>query len=262
MQPEDLERLDTPPLDAPLEAPMFAPPAVPERDPFWGYYDLLLVLGLLFAFILVVVFATGVIMRFHPGLSPTRPEIALPFQFAVYAVIYLAILIPFKLRYDRPVLSSLGWRSTNVNLLGVGVAGILLAIGLNVLATLIHTPQVATPFEDLVTTPFWIALLAFTAVVAGPLFEEMMFRGFLQPLFSRTFGTVLGILLTALLFGGLHASEYKYAWQYVAAISIVGIVLGTLRARTNSIIPGTVMHGCFNLVSVVSLVNEKILHHK
>ena len=47
------------------------------------------------------------------------------------------------------------------------------------------------------------------------------------------------------------------AWQYVAAISVVGVVLGIVRMRTKSIIPGTVMHGCFNAVSVVGLIATK-----
>jgi membrane protease YdiL (CAAX protease family) len=67
----------------------------------------------------------------------------------------------------------------------------------------------------------------------------------------------LGIGFTALLFGCLHAYEYQFAWQYVAAIGIVGVALGTLRAKTNSTIPGTVMHGCFNAVAVVGLIGAK-----
>jgi membrane protease YdiL (CAAX protease family) len=114
----------------------------------------------------------------------------------------------------------------------------------------------------LMTTPLSVALLAITAVALAPLFEEMVFRGFLQPLLSRTFGVVLGVFSTALLFGCLHGKEYQWAWQYIVAITIVGIALGTLRAKTNSIIPGIVMHGCFNSVSVVGLLAAKYITHK
>jgi hypothetical protein len=99
-----------------------------------------------------------------------------------------------------------------------------------------------------------MALLAITAVILAPLFEEMLFRGFLQPLLSRTFGIIAGVLITAVLFGSLHAFEYMKVWQYVAAVTVVGIVLGIVRVRTNSIIPGVVMHGCFNAVSVIALI--------
>jgi membrane protease YdiL (CAAX protease family) len=233
-----------------------------EREPFWNYGDLLLMIGLLFISLLLAGLAAREWVQFHPNLKKDLTDLALPFQFVAYALVYFCFFLVFKLRYDRPVFESLGWRKSGYNLLAAGLGGVLLAFGIAYLASLIHTPKVDTPFEDLVKTPLSMALLALTAVVLAPLFEEMIFRGFLQPLFSRTLGAGLGIFLTAVLFGGLQASEYQKAWQYVAAITIVGIVLGILRAKTNSIIPGTVMHGCFNAVSVVGLFAAKYVTHK
>ena len=269
MQPEDLERVDAPPVEpaadpfwqAPAPDPVFTQPQ-PEREPFWGYADLLLIVGLCFVSLLIAYVAIGGWVHFHPSLKNDMLQFALPLQFLAYALIYLSFFLVFKLKYDRPVLSSLGFRRTSHSLLAAGAGGVLLAFGIGIVANFIHTPKVDTPFDQLVKTPLSFALLALTAVVAAPLFEEMMFRGFLQPLVSRTLGPMLGILLTALLFGGLHASEYEFAWQYVAAISIVGIALGVLRFKTNSTLPGTVMHGCFNAVSVVGLFATKYLPHK
>ena len=85
----------------------------------------------------------------------------------------------------------------------------------------------------------------------------MFFRGFIQPLLSRSLGTVAGILLTACLFGALHGFEYQWVWQYALFITAAGVVFGWLRARTNSIIPSTIMHGCFNAVSVIALAFGK-----
>ena len=56
--------------------------------------------------------------------------------------------------------------------------------------------------------------------------------------------------------------EYQDAWQYVVGVTLVGVALGAVRAKTDSIIPGTVMHGCFNAVSVVGLVATKYFPHK
>jgi uncharacterized protein len=95
------------------------------------------------------------------------------------------------------------------------------------------------------------------AIVFAPVFEELFFRGFVQPLLSRTLGTLAGIVITALLFGALHGFEYSWVWQYTVFISLVGIVLGFVRARTGSTIPSTVMHGFFNAVSVVALAFGK-----
>jgi membrane protease YdiL (CAAX protease family) len=266
MQPEDLDRTEGPliePDSVPLWEPLpsFTKPPE-ERDPFWGYADLLLLIGLLFMSVMVVGVAASAWVHFHPSLRNDLTALALPMQFVVYALVYVCFFLLFKYRYDRPVFQSLHWCKTGTNLLMAGLGGVLLAFGIGIVASSLNTPKVDTPFDQLVKTPWSFALLAITAVVFAPLFEEMVFRGFLQPLFSRTFGVAAGIGLTALLFGGLHAPEYQFAWQYVAAITVVGIALGILRAKTNSIIPGTVMHGCFNSVSVVGLLATKYITHK
>src|SRR5581483_10141145 len=113
------------------------------------------------------------------------------------------------------------------------------------LGDLLKTPKIALPFEKLTNTPASLTFFAIVAIVLAPFFEELFFRGFVQPLLSRTFGTVAGILITAGLFGTLHGFEYSWVWQYAVFISLAGAVFGWLRARTNSIVPSTVMHGCF-----------------
>jgi uncharacterized protein len=98
-------------------------------------------------------------------------------------------------------------------------------------------------------------------VMIAPLFEELWFRGFLQPLLCRSLGTVLGIVITGALFGSMHLFEYSNAWQYGVAIALVGIALGYVRLRSGSIIPSIVMHACFNSMSVISLVATKYAKH-
>lgn len=256
MQPEDLEGLDAAP-ELQVDEPVFRMPPAEKREPFWDYFDLLIVVGLgAAAFLLVNVVGAAWIYA-NPKLQKDMTPLMMPLQYLAYGLIYLCFYCLFKFKYDKPVLRSLACVRTHTNLLTVGAGGVMLAMGLAVVANFLHTPKVDTPFDELAKTPFALFVLAFTAVVAAPFIEEMVFRGFLQPLFSRTFGAALGILMTALLFGGLHAQEYQKAWQYVAAISIVGIVLGIVRLKTKSLIPGIVMHGCFNAVSVAGLIAAK-----
>jgi membrane protease YdiL (CAAX protease family) len=269
MQPEDSENVETAPEESVSAAvPEWLPPDTiftkppVEREPFWDYFDLFLMIGLMFASLVVVLFAARGWTRIHPSGKNDLTDIALPVQFAVYGMVYVCFYVLFKLRYDRPVFRSLGFVKTGTNLVAAGAGGVLLAFAIDMIAALIHTPKVDTPFDELLKTPISVAMLAVTAVVAAPLFEEMVFRGFLQPLVSRTVGAAAGIVLTAALFGGVHASEYQFAWQYVAAITIVGIVLGVMRARTKSTIPGTVLHGCFNAVPIVALIISKFIPHK
>jgi membrane protease YdiL (CAAX protease family) len=100
-------------------------------------------------------------------------------------------------------------------------------------------------------------LFGVMAVTLAPFFEELVFRGFLQPLLTRSLGSIAGVVITGAVFGSLHAPEYSFAWQYAVAVSLVGMVLGWVRVRSQSIIPCTVMHGAYNSVFVVALVVSK-----
>jgi membrane protease YdiL (CAAX protease family) len=241
---------------------MPAPEAVPERQPFWSYADLALLTGLLAASIALVLLLTAIAALVIPALHNDITPILLPMQLLLYVFIYLCLFLLFKFRYNRPVFASLGWRRAGPHPLLLVAFGVALAIVESVVAEAIHTPKVDTPIEQFTRTPVMLALFAITAITVGPLFEEMIFRGFLQPLFSRTFGVVAGVLLTAAIFGALHGPEYSWAWQYALAVTVAGAVFGWVRARTQSIIPATILHGSYNAVSVVALIYMKYGPHK
>lgn len=247
MQPESTE------ISPQIEPPL--PPVV--REPFWGYTDLLIFVGLLVASVAMIVVAVGFLVAIRPKLQTDQTPLLLPTQFALYGFIYLCFYAVFRSRYGRPVLPSLGWRHSKFNLWVAGIGGVVLAFAVSGIASLLHTPKVDSPIDKLAANPVSLAIFGVMAVTIAPLFEELLFRGFIQPLLARTFGIVVGIVLTAAVFGSLHGPEYSFAWQYVVAITLVGIVLGWIRARADSIVPSTVMHGCYNAIFVIALAVTK-----
>ena len=243
---------------SPLESAINASaPEMPVRVPFWGYLDVALVMGLLVASVAIILLVVGAFVFMYPNLKYNQGPLLLPTQFALYAFLYLSFRLVFGFKYGQPVFASLGWRRSKFNLAIAAVGGVLLAFLVSALAYLLHTPQVPSPVESLMSSPALLAVFGVMAITVAPLFEELLFRGFLQPLLSRTFGVVAGILITAVVFGSLHAPEYSFAWQYAVAVSIVGAVLGWVRFASNSIIPSTVMHGSYNAVFVIALVVSK-----
>lgn len=259
MLPDPAESTSSEPM---TEEPYAAVPAAPvvlepparlpaRREPFWNYFDLLLMLGFVCAGLLGIVVIGAVFTSISPALRSDPMPLVLPLQLVFYAVIYAGFAVIFRLRYGMPVLPSLAWRRTSFHPLFAALAGLILALGLAFGASLLHTPQVPSPIEKLVNSPFSLLLFAVTAVVIAPFFEELLFRGFVQPLLSRTFGMVAGVLITAAFFGALHAPEYSWAWQYALVVSLAGVVFGWVRARTGSIVPGVVMHGFYNLAFVI-----------
>lgn len=226
------------------------PPPPPAKDPFWDYTDVLIFIGLFFGCMV----AAGVAAAFAGLTNHLTPAVALGANCIMYAAIYLSFLGIFAGRYHQPVFRALRWRLVPGKVAGWSLAGaILLTIFVQMIGNLLRTPKIETPMDEFLNSKAGLIGFGLMAVTLAPIFEELVFRGFLQPLFSRTFGVVAGIVITAVLFGALHAMEYHFVWQYIAVVSIVGLALGWIRWRTNSLIPSTIMHASYNGMLVMAV---------
>jgi ABC-2 type transport system permease protein/sodium transport system permease protein len=124
--------------------------------------------------------------------------------------------------------------------------------------TVLNTQQIATAQEMLgqfQSVPWW--LLVTTLAVAPAVFEELCFRGFLfgslQRSFPREWGTTadaLTVVISALLFGVFH--ELLFPGRLLPS-TFLGLVLGWVRLRTASVIPGMLLHALHNglLLSII-----------
>lgn len=206
---------------------------------------------------LIIAAITALILEVFPAAKKHLGLWGLLLQIVFYGLVYLGFRFTLGVRYGQPVLESLGWRRTRFSPLLAVAGGVGLAFLVALIAGLIHTPQVSTPIDLFSGSYLTLALFAVFAVVIAPITEELFFRGFLQPLFSRTFGVAVGIVITAVIFGALHAPEYSWAWQYASAVAFAGAVFGWVRYRANSIIPSTIMHGCYNSVFLIAFLVSK-----
>jgi hypothetical protein len=79
--------------------------------------------------------------------------------------------------------------------------------------------------------------------VAGlaPLFEELLFRGFLLPLLARRGRLAWALALTALLFGAIHLQPMG-----LPILCTLGFVLGLAMRQTASLRTPIVVHACWN----------------
>ena len=87
--------------------------------------------------------------------------------------------------------------------------------------------------------------------VAGlpAIFEELSFRGVLQPLLTRATGSAFwGIALTAIVFSAIHFQFYGFLPRV-----LLGALFGWLAHRTGSLIPGMAAHFANNALAAVTL---------
>ena len=120
------------------------------------------------------------------------------------------------------------------------------------LVRLVGDPGGSNPLLELVLgshDPIALGLLALTAVVLAPLFEETIFRGALLPVLAVRFGPLAGVLLSGLLFAMAHISVGE-----LAPLTVLGVGLGLVRLRSGRLWPSVLMHGLWNAVTFLNLL--------
>jgi uncharacterized protein len=231
--------------------PGYAPP-LPPRDPFWGYFDLLIFLGaapvalLMGAFVVKGIFAA---LRYKPTVTVIE---LLPEQLLGYVFMYAALAALFRTGYSRPFWQSLGWRPMRLPFTLIVVAGMVTGILVALGAGLFHMKDEANPMTDLMKGRYALILMAIFGVTVAPVAEELAFRGFLQPLLVRSKGPVFGVLLTAIPFGLLHFQEYGNSWAHVAMICLAGAAFGAMRQITGSTKAAALMHASYNALFFIA----------
>ena len=109
------------------------------------------------------------------------------------------------------------------------------------------------PIEQLFSSPGAGYSLAFFGILVAPFVEEMVLRGFIYPVFERMWGLAAAVLLTALLFAVIHASQLWGGWEEIAAIFLVGVAFSYSRGKTGSLVPSYLMHVGYNTALFVLL---------
>lgn len=181
-----------------------------------------------------------------PGWFFSDAVRTLVFQSFMYVFLVGALYLVVACRCGEPFLSSLGWTFPIPNAFFVVVAGPALAVALSVLGVLLRAPLDNSQIEVLIKSRASLSAIILFGVVLAPIFEEMLFRGFLLPLLMRSLGPGLGILLTAVPFALLHGAQNQWAWQPVLLIGIAGIAFGYVRYKTGSTTAAFLMHSAYN----------------
>lgn len=137
-----------------------------------------------------------------------------------------------------------------------GFGGYLAALPLVILISLINqriwqgqggsNPLLSLALEtkDLVA----LAIFFVTAAIAAPIFEEILFRGFLLPSLTRYLPVWGAIIASSLLFAIAHLSLSE-----VLPLTILGIVLGVVYSRSRNLLAPIFLHSLWNSGTLISL---------
>jgi membrane protease YdiL (CAAX protease family) len=220
-------------------------------DPAWTGWDLVRLIVLIIVAIVFCFFAALLIARIwvypHTALGEIArvPLVSVAGQSLAYLLIlaYMYVLVTRERR--RPdFLAAIHWNWPS-NIAVYVFAGFALSLALQAVAHFLPIPK-ELPIDSFFRTPAEAWALSILSVTLAPLMEELFFRGFLYPVLARRLGLSTAVFVTALGFALLHGAQLMFSWGPVLVIFLVGIVLTIVRAKTNSVAAGVLIHMAYN----------------
>jgi membrane protease YdiL (CAAX protease family) len=225
--------------------------AEPDR-PFWGFAELFVIAALF----IPAVFAGGIAVQAASPYLHIDLKLGLPLliaEFIGYGIVFIALRVLFA-RHGQPLFESLGWTPQPFKSLPLAELGVLVWLVSILLEIILRTPNVETPFDKLLGDPLSRIAIALFGITVGPIVEELLFRGFMQPVLVDSFGVLPGILVTSVVFGAMHLMQNGFLWQSGVLITLVGFVLGVVRHVSGSTRASAITHIFYNVPSFVLLV--------
>jgi len=137
--------------------------------------------------------------------------------------------------------------------LGLLFRGCGLAIFVFVASSQVHTND-KMPIQEVLKNRNSAMLLMAMAVLVAPLVEETVFRGYLYPLFAKSFGIVPAFCLPEFLFGLMHGAQLGWTWGIVGLLILVGIVFTFARAHTGTVLASFLLHLGYNSMIAVATI--------
>lgn len=255
---------------APLPPTMPAPRAYPEDLQItwsWPHFILFIVFGFISLVMVQVIMASYLAPHKHLGSKElekyllSNPKFSIGSMLIWYAVLFFFLYVTLSVLRGHSFWECLGWRKIKPrvgelpkNPLVYFISGCGLSLFVAVVSAQMKTPE-NIPMEELFKYRQTALLFMAMAVLVAPLVEETLFRGYLYPLFARSFGIGPGIVLTGVLFGLMHGAQLGWTLSLVTMLVFVGIVFTIVRARTGTVFASYLMHLGYNsLISFFAIL--------
>jgi membrane protease YdiL (CAAX protease family) len=167
-----------------------------------------------------------------------------------FAAAVAMLPLPIVLR-GRSFAEYLALRGFSVLQLCFWTVGLLAVIASEVAVGMLLDRPIPGEMEELYTTAHFIPLLWLLIVVAAPIAEELVFRGFAHRGFTHCRLGVPGtIVLTSLLWTLLHVQYGAYDLLWVFAL---GLLFGAARHYSGSVTLCIVLHAITNAIALLLL---------
>ncbi|RRA49702.1 CPBP family intramembrane metalloprotease [Acidipila sp. EB88] len=204
-------------------------------------------------------------LRGYADLMRNDARWLIPSEALGYLLVLAAAVPIFRAMWHRGFAAGVHWNlavakryAGRLVLCGLG-CGCLIAL----LGSQLPMPQDPPIMADMMHSPAGAWMMLLFGVTGAPLFEELVFRGFLLPAFLNAFrwlsqkgdlapsavlwlGVPFSVVFTSLPFALLHSQQVSHAWAPVALIGLISLVLCVVRLRLDSLASSTLVHSAYN----------------
>lgn len=128
------------------------------------------------------------------------------------------------------------------------LVGFLFAVVSSAIIWLRHE-QPVTPLSEIIdaTDSVWLFVVFLAlAILAAPLVEEIIFRGYFFHVISLARGERFAIYVISLTFAFLHVGQYWGDWAAIVMVMLLGFVLTILRSRAGTTLASVIAHYAYN----------------
>ncbi|KAL6958799.1 hypothetical protein U1Q18_004684 [Sarracenia purpurea var. burkii] len=124
-------------------------------------------------------------------------------------------------------------------------------VNLNLLPIFPSTPVTISTVEQSIVArdPVAMALYAIVVSVCAPVWEEIVYRGFLLPSLTRYMPVWCSVLVSSLAFALAH-----FNLQRMLPLVFLGVVMGAVFARSKNLLPSMILHSLWNAFVFLDLM--------
>ncbi len=211
--------------------------------------------GIVFISVLSALIIGSIFGALDPSiLTGSKPGLSTYFAMFVGQGFLAVPVVVYLVRKKYPLFESLRFNPVSKN---TAFATLLLSLGamvisdeINILVDMvIPMPDSFLQVEAMLKpdNSLSLVLLIFTVVILAPIGEEILFRGFLQKYLENAWGDITrAILFSSLFFAAIHFNPY-----WMIQIYFLGVLLGYLAWKTDSVIPCIIFHVIINSTSLL-----------
>ncbi|MDB3870845.1 DUF805 domain-containing protein [Euryarchaeota archaeon] len=168
-------------------------------------------------------------------------------SFFFTSIILVTLYFENKFTYLRNLFSIPNVPKSVLLIVFVSVLDAILVICWIVFYDFIASPSSDSGYEEVANTTFGLILIFISFAITAPIFEEILFRGYLLDKIRSSYSDNFTIISTGFLFGMMHWNIFFWSdFAQVGSATIGGFLYAWLRIKTGSLWPSMICHSLWN----------------